>query len=192
MCFVTVGVNADHLAGSVFNRFLHCEAALFPPFHTVLFGKKPLCTAHTLGVGCFVPATCSTQTIHIDCLEFICVGYLSLLCTPHLFIYLLTANSPSHLFLKYFYLFVFRVRGREGEREVDQHQCVRDTGIGCLMHSLNRGPGLQPRRVSWLESNQWRFGLQAGPQATEPHQPELFCALIYISIIHIYFLGQLF
>ena len=32
--------------------------------------------------------------------------------------------SIYNLFLKRFYLFIFRERGREGEREGEKHQCV--------------------------------------------------------------------
>ena len=37
--------------------------------------------------------------------------------------------------LKRFYLFTFRERGRKGEREGEQHQCVRDTWLP-LTHPL--------------------------------------------------------
>ena len=30
---------------------------------------------------------------------------------------------------------IFRAGGREGEREGEKHQCVRDTAIGCLSHT---------------------------------------------------------
>ena len=68
-------------------------------------------------------------------------------------------------FVKRFYLFIFRKRGREGEREGEKHQCVvasRTSPTG----DLARNPGLGP---DW-ESN-WRpFGLQAGTRSTEPQQ----------------------
>ena len=39
-------------------------------------------------------------------------------------------------FLKNFiYLLFFRERGREGEREAEKYQCVRETSIGCLLHT---------------------------------------------------------
>ena len=53
------------------------------------------------------------------------------------------------LIKKIFYLFIFRKRGREGERETEKHQCVRETSIGFLLHAPNRGPGPQPRHVPW-------------------------------------------
>ena len=33
-----------------------------------------------------------------------------------------------------FYLFVFRERGRDGEREGEKHQCERETSIICLLY----------------------------------------------------------
>ena len=55
-----------------------------------------------------------------------------------------------------FYLFIFRERGREGEREEEKYPCVRNTSLGCLLHSpdLARNPGMCPDR----ESNQWISG----------------------------------
>ena len=63
-------------------------------------------------------------------------------------------------------LFIFRQRGRDGERKGEKHQCVvashaPPTG------DLALNPGMCP---DW-ESN-WRpFGSQAGAQSTEPHKP---------------------
>ena len=69
-------------------------------------------------------------------------------------------------YFKIFYLFIFRERGRVGERQGEKHQCV----VASLMPptgDLARNPGKCPH---W-ESN-WRpFDSQASAQATEPHQP---------------------
>ena len=67
-----------------------------------------------------------------------------------------------------FYLFIFRKRGREGEREGEKHQrvvasCAPPTGD--LVHN----PGMRP---DW-ESNQRPFASRSGAQSTEPHQPGL-------------------
>ena len=75
----------------------------------------------------------------------------------------------SIIFLKRFYLFIFRERGREGEREGEKHQCV------VLSHMPPTGdlacnPGMCP---NW-ESNRWPFGSQAGTQSTEPHNSQDF------------------
>ena len=66
------------------------------------------------------------------------------------------------------FIYLFLQRGREGEWEGEIHQCVvaswtPPTG------DLACNPGMCP---DW-ESNQWPFGLQAGTQSTEPHQPGL-------------------
>ena len=64
------------------------------------------------------------------------------------------------------YLFIFRERGREGEREGEKHQCVVAScapSTGDLAHN----PGTCP---DW-ELNRRPFGLQAGTQSIEPHQP---------------------
>ena len=62
-----------------------------------------------------------------------------------------------------FYSFLER---REGEREGEKHQCVvasHAPPTGDLAHN----PGMCPDR----EWNQPPFGLQAGAQSTESHQP---------------------
>ena len=78
-------------------------------------------------------------------------------------------SEAGALFLRQFFfkiLFIFRERGREGEREGEKHQCVvasRASFTGDLAHN----PGTCP---AW-ESN-WRpFASQAGGQSTELHQP---------------------
>ena len=47
-------------------------------------------------------------------------------------------------FFKRVYLFIFRERGREGERGRETSVC------GCLSRTPYWGPGLQPRHVPWL------------------------------------------
>ena len=66
------------------------------------------------------------------------------------------------------YFFIFRERGREGEREAGKHQCVvasHTPPTGDLAHN----PSICP---DW-ELNQRPFGSQGGTQSTEPHQPEV-------------------
>ena len=83
----------------------------------------------------------------------------------------LEGNSliKSYLFLffkDFIYLFIFRERGKEREREGETSMC------GYVSHAhptgdLARNPGMGP---DW-ESN-WRpFGWQSRAQSTEPHQP---------------------
>ena len=69
---------------------------------------------------------------------------------------------------KIFYLFIFRQRGREGEREGEKHQCVV-TSFTLPTGDLACHPGLCP----YWESNWQPFGSQASAQSTEPHQPGL-------------------
>ena len=73
------------------------------------------------------------------------------------------------LLITFIYLFIYRQRGREGEREGEKHQYVvasqaPPTG------DLACNPGMCP---DW-ESNQQPFGSQASAQSTQPHQPGLF------------------
>ena len=51
------------------------------------------------------------------------------------------------LFFKGFYLFIFRERGREGDREGEKHWCEREISIGCLLHAPSWEPGLQSRHM---------------------------------------------
>ena len=69
------------------------------------------------------------------------------------------------LFLR-FYLFIFRERGREGERRREKHQCVVVASCTPPTGDLAHNPGVCP---DW-ELNWQHFGLQAGTQSTEPHQ----------------------
>ena len=75
----------------------------------------------------------------------------------------------SELFIKKrFYLFIFRERGKEGEREAEKHQCVVASPAPPT-EDLTCNPDMCP---DW-ESN-WRpIGLQVNAQSTEPHQPGL-------------------
>ena len=75
---------------------------------------------------------------------------------------------PQEVFFKRFYVFIFRQRGRKGEREGEKHQCVvasHTPPTGDLAGS----PGMCP---DW-ELNQGPFGSHIGTKSTEPHQPGL-------------------
>ena len=58
-------------------------------------------------------------------------------------------ETNFYLVFKRFYLFIFRERGREGEREGEKHQCVVASHVP-LTRDLARNPGMCP---GW-ESNQ--------------------------------------
>ena len=66
--------------------------------------------------------------------------------------------SPS-LYFCFFFL-----EGREGRER------GRETSAGCLSHSPNQGPGLQPNMYPDQESSCQHFSSQAGAQSTGPHQ----------------------
>ena len=68
-------------------------------------------------------------------------------------------------------LFIFRKKGREGERE--EHWCERETSIGCLLYAPRQGPNPQPRHVPWLGIKPktfhfagWRLAIWATPVRT--------------------------
>ena len=75
-------------------------------------------------------------------------------------------DQEPTLFLKRFYLFIFRQRRREGERKGEKHQCAVASRVPWT-GDLACNPDMCP---DW-ESNQQPFGSQAGVQSTEPHQP---------------------
>ena len=56
---------------------------------------------------------------------------------------MLTLAAFAFLFLKRFYVFIFRERGREGEREGENHQCVV-ASCAPPTGDLARNPGLCP------------------------------------------------
>ena len=68
-------------------------------------------------------------------------------------------------------LFIFRERGKEGEKEGEEHQRVVASHVPPTW-DLAHKPSMCP---DW-ESNRWPFGSQARTHSTEPHQPGL---LIY-------------
>ena len=77
--------------------------------------------------------------------------------------------SSSYSFFLRLYLFIFRERGRVGERKGEKHQCVVASHAPPPTGNLACNPGMCP---DW-ELNQGPFGLQAHAQSTEPHQPGL-------------------
>ena len=105
-----------------------------------------------------------------NCIIFLFVFGLPFYLKITLLIVLLNYNTITTwtlvviFFLLRFYLFSFRDRGKEGEREGEKHQCAScspPTG------DLAGNPGMYP---DW-DLNLQHFGLQANTQSTESHQP---------------------
>ena len=72
------------------------------------------------------------------------------------------------IFFLRLYLFLFRQRGREGEREGGKHQCM------VASHTpLSRGMAPYPGMCRDWKLSLLPFASQAGTQSTEPHQPGL-------------------
>ena len=63
-------------------------------------------------------------------------------------------------------IYLFRERGKKGEREGEKHQCVVAPHL-----SLNEDLALNPGMCPDWESNRQPFGSQANAQSTELHQP---------------------
>ena len=77
-------------------------------------------------------------------------------------------------FLKDF-IYLFLERGREGKREGEKHQCVV-ASLAPPTGNLARNPGMCPE---W-ELSRPPFGVQAGTQSNEPHQPGLIAYLLLV------------
>ena len=93
-----------------------------------------------------------------------------------------------HPLKQIFYLFkdciyLFLERGREEEKDGEEHQCVVASCVH-LTGDLAYNSGMCP---DW-ELNRWPFGWQASTQSTEPHQPELkhiiFKRQLYINTVN--------
>ena len=80
----------------------------------------------------------------------------------------LPSSTLKEIYIFKDFIYLFLERGKEGEREGEKHQCVvasQAPPTGDLAWNLGTCP-------DW-ELN-WRpFGLQAGAQSTQPHQPGL-------------------
>ena len=67
--------------------------------------------------------------------------------------------STSWLVLFFLILIYFRKKGREGEREGGEHQCERETSIGCLLYVLRMGtwPATQTRALTGIKLVTFHF-----------------------------------
>ena len=80
-------------------------------------------------------------------------------------------------------LFIFRERGREGEREGEKHQCERETSIGCLLYMPPPpNPGMCPDQ----ESNQQPFALwddtQTLSHTSQDSAGGVFCLFVSLFV----------
>ena len=101
-----------------------------------------------------------------------------LIAVPYYFDYYSLQIYLFYFILFRFYLFIFRERGREGEREGEKHQCVVTSHVprtGDLAHN----PGMCP---AW-EANQQCFGSQAQAQSTELHQSGMQMFFVYLLVL---------
>ena len=76
-----------------------------------------------------------------------------------------TLDFYFFLILKDFIYFIFRERGREGEREEEKYQKVASYTPPTWV--LGQNSGMCPDQ----ELNRQPFGSQTDTQSTEPHQP---------------------
>ena len=63
----------------------------------------------------------------------------------------LSPSLVSFFFFLRFYVFIFREKGKEAEREGEKHQCERETMMGCLFYVLQLGsskPTTQARALT--------------------------------------------
>ena len=86
----------------------------------------------------------------------------------------LTCTTVNFFLIKI--LFIFRERGREGER--GKHQCVVASHVPPI-GVLASNSGMCP---DW-ESNRQPYGLQACAQSTELHQPGHNCELCVLTSV---------
>ena len=84
----------------------------------------------------------------------------------HIHTYICTHFLYTLTILFFLKIFIFRVRGREGEREGEKHHCVVASLVPPTGY-LACNPGMCP---DW-ESNQRPFGSQASTQSPQPHRP---------------------
>ena len=113
-----------------------------------------------------------------------------------LFLYVLfkrRGEALPFLFFLRFYLFIFRERGREGERQGEKHQCEKETticGLSYISHvRLNLDRACNPGMCPDWELNWQPFALQDVIQPIEPHQSEPLPFLYYP--FETYYIGKL-
>ena len=88
--------------------------------------------------------------------------------------------------LKRFYLFIFRERGRKGEREGEKHQCMRETPIDCLLQGPQLGtkPTTQACALTGNKStcDLWLYGIKLN-QLIHFGQGKIDSLLSFVTIL---------
>ena len=94
-----------------------------------------------------------------------------------------TSQGSCCGFKKKNYSFIFRERGREGDREGEKHRCERNIHQGCLLYPDLQGPNTQPSPAPWLGMEPVTFCFAEDAQPNEPFLSELIVLLICISLV---------
>ena len=110
------------------------------------------------------------------------VFYFWTLNSVPLVLYLFFCQYHAGFFFKMLFIYFFRERGREGEREAEKHQCVRETLNGSLLHTSNWGLGPQPRHVPWPRMEPVTFWIAGNAQPTELNSQGYHAVLILIVL----------
>ena len=92
----------------------------------------------------------ASQTVHYFTDIFPFISYVDIDTHTHIqmYMYIYThKHTYIHIFKRYY---LFLERGKEREKERENHWCARDTSMSCLLHDPTWVPGPQPRHVSRL------------------------------------------
>ena len=87
-----------------------------------------------------------------------------------------TAKTNRELSAKFFFkdfIYVFRERRREGEREEEKHQCERETLIGCLLYAPRQGTKPATQACTLTRNRTYDLSLCGTRPPTEPHESGL-------------------
>ena len=120
------------------------RALLLPPLSSVLCSvqRRPL-----PGPQPSLPLHSHLPSAHGPLFPCVTISSNSLRAHSPEVVHLVCSNVTGlFYFLKILFIYFFRERGREGRREGEKHQCVRNTWLP-LRHAPHWEPGPQPRHV---------------------------------------------
>ena len=148
--------------------FLRCSRVVKTPFVTLLvLGPATLVSSHVRHGHC-------RSSSHLPLVSFGKPRF-SPASPQNIWITSSPPQCAPRFLKKDFYLFIFRERGKEGERNQLVASCTSPT----------RDPALNPGMCPNWESNQQPFGSQANAQSTEPHQPGCIafcCSHLFVGL----------